>query len=808
MKATLSTCLALTLVMSACGTDTIEPGDDDGTTVAGADVEAGAEDAARGGGVADDAGQGPSEADAGESDDVVTVPEYTGPNLDAASFKVRGTLEQVYIWDASMGAELELLDDEGAVVAAGTADDYGSLILRGLAPGTGRVVRLKDTPEDQATDVWVKSEADLAPDPELYASQTLAPGNSYITTRDGTKLHVFVSLPGPIEDGPYPTVVNYSGYSPARPGQKLSDVAEPFCGEFPVLCDVPSFGAGIFTGLMGYASVGVNMRGTGCSDGAYDYFEPLQLMDGYDIIEIVASQDWVKHGKVGMVGLSFPGIAQLFTAKAQPPSLAAITPMSVLADSASSTLAPGGIYNDGFALSWVDNVLDRARPYGHGWIQDVVDSGDALCAEHQKLHGQLVDVVQKALDNPYYTEEVAAPLDPSSWVDIIDVPVYLTGQWHDEQTGPHFAALLDKFTSSPHARFTVSNGVHVDGFSPQILMEWKTFMDFFVAREIPSIDETVVGLVPFFFAQGFGVELELSPNRFADYDDFETALSDYNAEDKLRVIWECGGLPEGPGAPAGTFETHHTEWPLPDTVATRWYFQPDGSLSTELPPEAGGASTYIHDADAATRTTLPSGDINSTDPPWDFRQMAPGSAAAFISEPLNDEVVMLGHGSIDLWFQSTATDADIEVTLTEVRDDGQEMLVQSGVLRASHRALRDDATELRPVKTHLEEDAQPLPEGEWSQVRVEMMPFGHIFRAGSRIRIAVDTPGDSSARWFFILLDLPEETTHSVAHQAAFPSSMVLPVIPSVTVETPPPACTLRGQPCRAFEGYENTLAE
>ena len=246
-------------------------------------------------------------------------------------------------------------------------------------------------------------------------------------------------------------------------------------------------------------------------------------MDGYDIIEIVAQQDWVKHNKVGMVGLSYPGIAQLFTAKTQPPSLSAITPMSVLADSASSTLAPGGIFNDGFALSWIENVLDRAKPYGHGWIQEVIDSGDSLCEEHQKLHGQLVDVVAKALANPYYTEEVAAPLDPSSWADRITVPVFLTGQWHDEQTGPHFAALLDKFTSSPHARFGVTNGVHVDGFTPQFLMEWKIFMDFYIAKQVPSLDPQVRDLVPLFYSQFSGVALELPENRFEDYEDYDTA---------------------------------------------------------------------------------------------------------------------------------------------------------------------------------------------------------------------------------------------------------------------------------------------
>ena len=36
---------------------------------------------------------------------------------------------------------------------------------------------------------------------------------------------------------------------------------------------------------MGFTVVDVNMRGTGCSGGAFDFFEPLQSLDGYDVIE-------------------------------------------------------------------------------------------------------------------------------------------------------------------------------------------------------------------------------------------------------------------------------------------------------------------------------------------------------------------------------------------------------------------------------------------------------------------------------------------------------------------------------------------
>ena len=81
------------------------------------------------------------------------------------------------------------------------------------------------------------------------------------------------------------------------------------------------------------------MRGTGCSGGAFDYFEPLQGLDGYDAIETIARQPWVLHHKVGMMGVSYGGISQLFVGATRPPSLAAITPLSVI-DNTQTTLYP------------------------------------------------------------------------------------------------------------------------------------------------------------------------------------------------------------------------------------------------------------------------------------------------------------------------------------------------------------------------------------------------------------------------------------------------------------------------------------
>ena len=176
-----------------------------------------------------------------------------------------------------------------------------------------------------------------------------------------------------------------------------------------------------------------------------------------------------------------------------------------------------------------------------------------------------------------------------------------------------------------------------------------------------------------------------------------------------------------------------------------------------------------------------------------------GKSLSYVTDPLSANTVMAGSGSVDLWLESSAPDTDLQVTLSEVRPDGQETYVQAGWLRASQRKLdRARSTVLRPVQTHLERDAAPLPGNRFTKVRVELFPFAHAFRAGSRIRITVQAPGGERPFWAFDTL--PGTQTNTVDRSARHPSAVVLPVLPGVAVPTPLPACpALRGQPCRPY---------
>lgn len=698
-----------------------------------------------------------------------------------------GSVGQVYVTDAAPSTAVDLLGSGGTVVASGTTDANGSLILRDVPVGDGYMVVDHAAPGFTSGPVTVTSWDD-PPDASFYKDQTIDAGYGYLKTRDGTLLSIMVYLPGPADQGPYPTVIEYSGYDPANP-----DSPQP---------------STLITKTLGYAAVGVNMRGTGCSGGAFQYFEALQSSDGYDAVEAIAAQPWVKGNQVGMVGLSYPGISQLFVAQLEPPHLASIAPLSVIADTGRGTLYPGGILNNGFAVGWAKDRQHDAMPGGQPWSQKRIDAGDQVCIDNQKLRGQTPDILQMIADNQYYVPAVADPVSPATFVHNITVPVFLAGAWEDEQVGGYFATMLDRFTGTDKLHFTVVNGNHTEPLIPAIFHRWLEFLSFYVLKEVPqtpALAQTVINAIGgMIFTTP---DLPLPPDRFTGmtYDD---ALAMYESEPHVRVLFESGAGSANPGAPIAAFEHSFASWPIPGLTPTAWYFADGGALVRET-PTGDAADSFVYDPSGAQRTDYSgNGDgIWAALPAWDWEPLPDGKALAYATAPLTADTVMIGSGSVDLWLKATATDVDLQVTLSEIRPDGQEVYVQNGWLRASRRKLDDaQSTELRPVFSGREEDVQPVPSDQFVLARVELFPFGHAFRAGSRVRISVEAPGGDRPLWQFDSPAVDGEVTVSVAHSAAFPSRVVLPVVPDVDVPTALPPCpSLRGEPCRTYVELNNS---
>ncbi|MGI8557175.1 MAG: CocE/NonD family hydrolase, partial [Solirubrobacteraceae bacterium] len=645
----------------------------------------------------------------------------------------------------------------------------------------------------------VLSKRSAPPSTRIYNQTIPASGYGYLTTRDGTQLAIDVHLPSGRGSGPYPTLVEYAGYGYANPAGGESSIAQ-------------------IATLLGFAVVDVNMRGTGCSGGAFDYFEPLQGLDGYDVIETVARQPWVMHHKVGMMGISYGGISQLFVAATAPPDLSAIAPLSVIDDTA-TTLYPGGILNTGFALSWAKDRVHDARPASAGggqpWALTQIQRGDATCKANQVLHGDAVNLLAKIHRNRYYVSAVADPVAPITFVHKIRVPVYLACQWTDEQTGGHCPDLAQHFTGTSRKWFTFTNGTHIDSLDPATFTRWYDFLELYVAGEAPSLPAGVKTLAPLVFSAAMGVSgvtLPLDP--IQELPSYAAARAAFEKLRSVRLLFDNGAGGGSPGSPVPGFERSFARFPLPGTQPLFWYLRGGGSLSSRPARKAGADSfTWNKQARPATSfigdTSSGPGGLWTATPTYQWLQNPPGTSVSYATRPLRQTKAVVGAGSVQVWIKSSVPSVDLQATVSEVRPDGMETYVQSGWLRTSERKLAaSTSTLLAPRLSLARADAAPLPRGRWSEITIPLYYEGHVYRVGSRIRITVTAPSGDQPIWAFGNTIPRGRATVALAYSRVRPSRLVLPEVAGISVPAALPPCPgLRGEPCRPYRPLPNRKA-
>jgi len=715
-----------------------------------------------------------------------------------AAMVVRGSAEQVDVTGASAGAKLTLVDKKGRKVSTISAGSLGGAIFRTLKPGSGYRVQTKAGAKSKP--VTVLSNRSAPPSTKIYDQKIPTSGYGYLTTRDGTQLAIDVHLPDGATPGggPYPTVIEYAGYG----------YADPFNGPDSGITQSPN--------VLGFAVVDVNIRGTGCSGGAYDFFEPLQGLDGYDVIETVARQPWVLHHKVGMIGVSYGGLSQLWVAETRPPSLAAITPLSVNDDPTGTLLYAGGILNTGFTIPWIKDRVNDSKPAtattGQPWALKEIQKGDATCKANQVLHPEAVNLLSKVQRNRYYVPKIVDPLTPIRFVNKINVPVFLACQFTDEQTGGHCPDLAEHFTGTTHKWFTFTNGVHTDSLDPQTINRWYDFLQLYVAQRQPKVP-VVAPLAPLLYQLVFRVPgVILPPDPIQSLPDFQTALNTFQALPPVRILFDNGAGGTAPGQPLPGFEQSFAKFPLPGTSAQSWYLDGGGALAGAR-PASGGADKFTWDPHALPMTDFsgdtaggPGGLWNAT-PSYHWNNNPSGTAVSYLTAPLAQNTTVVGGGAVQAWIKAPVPDVDLQVTVSEVRPDGLETFIQNGWLRASDRVLnKKRSTPLAPILSMTKQDVKPLPKNTFTQVTIPLYYEGHAYRAGSRIRITIAAPNGAQPIWAFSQTVPKGTTTVTVAHGGSMPSRLMLPVVSGVNVPTPLPPCPgLRGEPCRPYVALSNT---
>jgi len=748
----------------------------------------------------------------------------------ASAFNAQGSVEQVYVTGLAPGAQVTLMH-KSSTVATDTADALGGLLFRHVAPGNRYRIKLTASGEESGL-LNVHSQAPKPWNRSVYRQVIPSSGYGYLTTRDGTKLAIDVHPPGlpsfmagksskagkafarsASSPSKWPTLIEYAGYGYANPAG-------------------PESGIAAIANLMGFAVVDVNMRGTGCSGGAFNYFEPLQNLDARDVIQTVAKQPWVLHHKVGMLGVSYGGISQLFAAQLQPPALEAIAPLSVV-DATATTLYPGGVLNTGFAVPWAEGRQFQAEPAGpttgEHWAYEQIQKGDTTCAENQELHEEATNLLEEVNENSTYNPAVADALDPVTFVHNITVPTFMACQWEDEQTGGHCPDLAEHMTGTTKKWFTFTNGVHTDSLDPYTFNRLFDFLELYVAHQAPKQKRALMELAaPTVYQAALGLpkgdEVTLPPDPIAQEATYASALSAFNALPQVRILFDNGaGAAPGHSAVAGnpypTFEQSFSSFPIPGTIARSWYLAPEGGLGDE-PAAAEGSDSYTSDAGATPLTDYsanagPGGLWGAASQwEWNWTQPVAGDAVSYVTAPLSADTTAIGAGAVNLWVKSSTPDVDLQATISEVRPDGNETFVQNGWIRASARKLattsenlfHQEPTALEPIPTFLASDAQAMPAGEYVPVTIPLYFEGHAYRKGSHIRVTVSAPNGNQPVWSFSTTQ-PEKGTAqvSIAFGPGMPSNLTLPVVPSVTVPVGLPPCpSLRNEPCREYQALIN----
>ena len=358
-----------------------------------------------------------------------------------ASYETHGSVQQIWLTGAAPGEQLQLVDRNDRLVTTAPADAQGSLIFRDVDRGRGYRVAGNGT---VGTPVDVLR-ADEPPASSFYASQQIGPGYGYLQTRDGTLLAMNVTLPGPPENGPYPTVIEYSGYSPANPQS-----AQP---------------STLISRAFGYATVGVNIRGTGCSGGAFHVLRdaPIDRRLRRHRDDRRAAVGRARQGRNGrsLVSRHLAAVHRRDAAAASRRDRAALGdrrhrarhaaagrhPQRRLRAVVGARIAPGTPKPRPRAV--------RAGPAIASAAATRCARATRSCAARPPTCCSRSPTTRTGTSSPRHSR-------PELFVDRIEVPVFLAGAWQDEQTGAYFANMLDDFTGTDKAWFSVTNGGHTE----------------------------------------------------------------------------------------------------------------------------------------------------------------------------------------------------------------------------------------------------------------------------------------------------------------------------------------------------------
>ena len=490
-----------------------------------------------------------------------------------------------------------------------------------------------------------------------------------IVMPDGCRLSARVWMPEDASSDPVPVILEHLPYR-KRDGTIFRDqLTHPY-----------------FAGH-GYASIRVDMRGNGDSEGLMDdEYSEQELQDACDVIAWAASQPWC-NGNVGMMGISWGGFNCLQVAAMQPAALKAVISICSTVDRYADDIH----YKGGCLLienfGWASTMLSySSRP------PDPLIAGDNRWRDLwlSRLENQsfLAPLWLKHQHRDAYWKRGSICEDFSA----VKAAVLSIGGWHDgyRNTISHLAANIQAPVKGIVGPW-IHKYPHYAGPKPAIgfLQEALRWWD----RWLKRIDT--------------GVEAD-------------PAYRAYVMDSVRPARWH----PERPGRWIA-----EQEWPSP-TIKTQ---------TIELIPE-GGKPAIIASPQSCG---LAGGEYF----PFTFGPELPGDqrpddalSVCFDQPPLGEEIDIVGAPEVLVLVSSDRRQANIAVRLCDVHPDGASELISYGVLNLTHRNSHEFAEALVPGETVsarviLDQCAYRVPAGHRLRVAVSNAYWPMIWPSPEPVRL-------------------------------------------------------------------------
>ncbi|MDY3560729.1 CocE/NonD family hydrolase [Gemmata sp. JC673] len=523
----------------------------------------------------------------------------------------------------------------------------------------------------------------------------------------------------------------------------------------------------------GYAFVLQDIRGRFKSEGTFVMTRPArdpndpkavdEASDTYDTIEWLLKEVKGNNGRVGMLGISYPGWLAAVAMLDPHPALKAVSPQASPIDMfLGDDFHHSGAFRLSYGFEYVAMMeTDKTNFSFHFDRHDTYDW-------YLKL-GALSNVNRKHFKNalPTWNDFVAHPNYDTFWktqsleprLTRVTVPTLTVGGWYDQEDfrGPlKMYELLEKHDKKGQNFLAVGPWNHGG---------WA------------SGKADRLGRVPFDSDTGGHFRKEVQAPFFAHY------LKDAGKAPPEARMFLTG---------ANTWATYDS-WPPKGATARKLYFHPKGKLSFDPPPErAAEASEYVSDPanpvpyrPRPVRPTYPGPEW----PEWmvqdqRFTHGRP-DVLSFETEPLAEDVTVAGAMKVKLFGATTGTDCDWVVRLIDVYPEdykkppelaGYQLLIAGEPARARFRKSL--------------EKPEPVKPGAVEEYLVDLVQGHHRFRKGHRIMVQV------SSSWFPVIDRNPQKfvpnifeaedadfqkATQKVYHTPAFPSRVELDVIPART---------------------------